>query len=388
MTMFFKRTKASGVTQEIRVRRCYGCGAILQDTDPDEVGYVPPAKFESGEDTLCERCYKLRHYSTYKKTPDFNIDYVTILEDAKEEEALVVYVLNAFCLTGSLLDGIGKYLPENVLVVVNKRDVLPKNYSDDFLKKYVLSKLEPEGIHVKDIILTSSSKGMNIDEVMAAIEKNRNGKSVYFIGAYQVGKSSLINRLLKDYRNSTEKMITTSPYPGTTLDVISIPLDENSYIFDTPGIYNPKSIVSFIEPEIVKYVIPRNEIRPEKYQTKEGQSFLLSNLCRIDYVKGPRTDFIFLKSNDIVIERCKIGKADQAFRQNCLNEQASFRTEKVKDIQGLSKTTCEIEANAPYRIRVVGLGFFDFIGTPGAVIDVYAPKGVRILCERNEVANA
>ena len=229
---------------------------------------------------------------------------------------------------------------------------------------------------------------MNIDEVMSAIEKNRNGKSVYFIGAYQVGKSSLINRLLKDYRNSTEKMITTSPYPGTTLDVISIPLDENSYIFDTPGIYNPKSIVSFIEPEIVKYVIPRNEIRPEKYQTKEGQSFLLSNLCRIDYVKGPRTDFTFLKSNDIVIERCKIGKADQAFRQNCLNEQASFRTEKVKDIQGLSKTTCEIEANAPYRIRVVGLGFFDFIGTPGAVIDVYAPKGVRILCERNEVANA
>lgn len=326
--MFFKRTKASGVTQEIRVRRCYGCGAILQDTDPQEVGYVPPEKFESGEETLCERCYKLRHYSTYKKSPDFNIDYVTIFDAAKEEGALVVYVLNAFCLTGSLLDGIGKYLPKNVLVVVNKRDVLPKNYSDEFLKKYVLKKLEPEGIHVLDLIMTSTSKGMNIADVMNAIEKYRNGKSVYFIGAYQVGKSSLINRLLKDFKNSTEKMITTSPYPGTTLDVISIPLDDNSYIFDTPGIYNPKSIVSFIEPEIVKYVIPRTELRPERYQTKAGQSFLLSNLCRIDYVEGEKADLTFFKSNDIAIERCKLAKADSAFQQICENEQADFKTDR------------------------------------------------------------
>lgn len=384
--MFFKRTKASGVTQEIRVRRCYGCGAILQDTDPQEVGYVPPEKFESGEETLCERCYKLRHYSTYKKTPDFNIDYVTILQAAKEEKALVVYVLNAFCLTGSLLDGIGKYLPENVLVVVNKRDVLPSSYSDDFLRKYVLKKLEPEGIHVLDLIMTSTSKEMNIQEVMEAIEKYRNGKSVYFIGAYQVGKSSLINRLLKNYRNSTEKMITTSPYPGTTLDVISIPLDEDSYIFDTPGIYNPKSIVSFIEPEIVKYVIPRTEIRPEKYLTKSGQSFLLSNLCRIDYVEGDKVEFTFYKSNDVAIARCKINKADSTFQEICNNDQALFKTGKVHSIKDLVKTSFDITENVPYRIRIVGLGFFDFLGG-NKKIDIYAPSGVKLLCEKNEIPN-
>ena len=134
--MFFKRTKASGVTQEIRVRRCYGCGAILQDTDPQEVGYVPPEKFESGEDTLCERCYKLRHYSTYKKTPDFNIDYVTILDSAKEEGALVVYVLNAFCLTGSLLDGIGNQIRRaDVLCKVARRSVLPAFHLDKIRKE-------------------------------------------------------------------------------------------------------------------------------------------------------------------------------------------------------------------------------------------------------------
>lgn len=382
--MFFKRTKNSGVTQEIRVRRCYGCGAILQDLDPNEVGYVPKEKFDSGEDTLCERCYKLRHYSTYKKTPDFNMDYVAILSDAKAEDALVVYVLNAFCLTGSLLDGIGKYLPDNVLVVVNKRDVLPKAYSDEFLKQYVTMKLKPEGIQPKDILLTSTSKGVNIDQMMEDINKLRNGKNVYFIGAYQVGKSSLINSLLKEFHNSTEKMITTSPYPGTTLDVISIPLDNDSYIYDTPGIYNPKSIVSFIEPEIVKYVIPRTEIRPERYPTKDGQSFLLSNLARIDYVSGPKCDITFYKSNDVTIERCKISKADSTFDSLSRNETLRFRTNKVRSIKDLVKTTFEIWESVPYRIRIVGLGFFDFIGSD-QVIDVYAPQGVKLIAEKNEV---
>ena len=110
--MFFHKTKASGVTAEIRVRRCYGCGAILQDQDPDEVGYIPKEKFESGDENLCERCYKLRHYSKYKASGDFTIDYVTILSHAKEEGALVCYVLNAFSLEGSFLNGISKFWQE------------------------------------------------------------------------------------------------------------------------------------------------------------------------------------------------------------------------------------------------------------------------------------
>jgi ribosome biogenesis GTPase YqeH len=382
--MFFKKTKASGLTQEIRVRRCYGCGAILQDQDPSEVGYVPPEKFENGEETLCERCYKLRHYSTYKKSPDFNLDYVTILTEAKEEGALLVYVLNAFCLTGSFLDGIGRYLSKNVLVVINKRDILPSDYSDDYLCAYVADKLSKENVKPLAILLTSASsvKNYNIGEVMRAIDEHRNGKSVYFIGAYQVGKSSLINCLLMDYSNSTEKMITTSPYPGTTLDVISIPLDENSYLYDTPGIYNPKSIISFIEPEIVKYVQPRKEIRPETYSAKDGQSFLFSNLARLDFVKGEKTDFTFYKSNDITLERTKIARADQAFLSLCENADLEPRTQKVKSILDLEKHTFTAVKDTTNRLSIVDLGFIDFIGKD-QVLDVYAPKGVKVTLEND-----
>ena len=186
--MFFHKTKASGVTAEIRVRRCYGCGAILQDQDPDEVGYIPKEKFESGDENLCERCYKLRHYSKYKASGDFTIDYVTILSHAKEEGALVCYVLNAFSLEGSFLNGISKFLPERFLVIVNKRDLLPKDYSDEYIVDKVKDKLAHDGIHPLDIIITSSgNQRNNIDTLVSLIDQTRNGKSVYFDGAYQGG---------------------------------------------------------------------------------------------------------------------------------------------------------------------------------------------------------
>lgn len=384
--MFFHKTKASGVTAEIRVRRCYGCGAILQDQDPDEVGYIPKEKFESGDENLCERCYKLRHYSKYKASGDFTIDYVTILSHAKEEGALVCYVLNAFSLEGSFLNGISKFLPERFLVIVNKRDLLPKDYSDEYIVDKVKDKLAKDGIHPLDIIITSSgSPRNNIDTLVTLIDKNRNGKSVYFVGAYQVGKSSLINCILMGYSNSTEKMITTSPYPGTTLDVISIPLDDNSFLYDTPGIYNSSSIISFVEPEIVKYVLPRSQVRTESYPCKEGQSFLLSNLARIDFDKGDKTTFTFYKSNDLTIQRCKINKADDLFNSICNNVNSETRCRKVTSIASMKKVTLKAEGEGTGRLVINGLGFVEFI-QKGQEITVYVPSPVEVSLQSTAIS--
>ena len=186
--MFGKQKTNHGLTAEIRIKRCYGCGAILQDQDPNEAGYIPTDKLESEDECLCERCYKLRHYSAFKEMPDFTVDYVTILSKAKEEDSLIVYVRNCFTLASSLLPGIGKYLGKKVRVVLNERDLLPVSYSDEYLVSYAKQLLAKEGIEPLDIIITSSSgKGKNVDKRMADINKFRGGKSVYFVGAYQVG---------------------------------------------------------------------------------------------------------------------------------------------------------------------------------------------------------
>ena len=55
------------------------------------------------------------------------------------------------------------------------------------------------------------------------------GRNVYIVGVTNVGKSSLINALLKHYGTGDDTLITTSEFPGTTLDLIEIPLDNQSY---------------------------------------------------------------------------------------------------------------------------------------------------------------
>ena len=379
-----RKTKTSGLTAEIRVRRCYSCGSILQDKDPSAAGYVTSEKFNSNEDVLCERCNKLRHFSDRSTSYDFNDDYITVLEAAIKEDALAVYVLNAFCLTGSFLHNIGKFLPEKVLVIVNKRDVLPKQYSDEYLKEYVRKALEKEDIHPLDIILSASHQNtqLNIEIVRDAIVKYREGKSVYVIGAYQVGKSTLVSNLLKYYHNPTNKMIQTIPFPNTSLAVVSVPLDDKTYLYDLPGIYNSKSLVSFVEPQLVKYLIPRTEIKPETYTSKKDQSFLLSNFARIDITEGDRTAFTFYKSNDITIIRCKTSHADETLRDLSNNKDQLSVTKKIKCTADLTEHKISVDETGDYRIRIVGLGYFDFTGN-NQQISLYAPEPIQIIVEKD-----
>ena len=372
---------SSGVTAEIRVRRCYACGAILQDQKPNETGYISTEKFNSDEELLCERCYKLRHVSGSPNNKSFNIDYIQILSDAKNTSSLVVYVLNAFTLAGSLIDGIGKYLPDNVICVINKKDILSGAFDDEEYKHYVMVELSKEGIHPKDIILASSTDSADIDKVSKAIEENRHGRSVYFIGVTQVGKTALINNLLKNFNNTTGKPIVTQVYPGTNLDVFMIPLDRENYIYDVPGIYNPSSYISYVEPELVKYIVPRNPIRLETYPSKAGQSFVLSNLAKIDFVSGDKTDFTFSKSNDVAVERCKMNKSDAIFDSICNDGNIVVKTKKVKSIDDMAHEKVTITEKGNYRLRLVGLVNITFVGT-NQVLDIYIPHGIKVSVEK------
>ena len=112
----------------------------------------------------------------------------------------------------------------DVILVANKRDILPRSVDDEKLKAYVLKRAEDVNINVVDIGVTSASKNYNIDSFMHALMSLRNNGNVYFVGSASAGKSSLINTLLKNYSNETSNFITTSPYPGTTINVIEIPI--------------------------------------------------------------------------------------------------------------------------------------------------------------------
>lgn len=377
--MIFKKNTSTGVTSEIRIRRCYSCGAILQDNNPNEEGYVTSDRIKNiDDDILCERCYKLRHFSS-PKTNNFNSDFATILLSAKEEKALGVYVLNAFSLYGSIIESIPPYLPNNLLVIINKRDVLPTEISSDYLKKQVTAIFNKQQVSPKDILITSANEPESIKKILESINNLRKGKNVYFFGAVQVGKSSLVNEILRNYTNETSKLITTVQYPNTSLNVISIPLDKNTYLYDTPGIENAKSIISHVESTISKFIQPRKEVKVETYSAKENQSFLLSNFARIDYVSGGKATFSFFKSNDISIYRTKISKAEKQLES--FNSKADeFHSTQLNKIDDYFMTTFNLTPGVKYIIRIFSLSFF-FVEGDMSKIEIYVPKNVGVTLE-------
>ena len=132
-------------------------------------------------------------------------------------------MVDLFDYNGSLINGLSRHINYNdFLVIGNKRDILPKSIKDRKIIHWLRRQLKEEGIKPIDVILSSGTKNYNLDLLIDKIDEYRKGRDVYIVGATNVGKSSLINALLK-HSNENENLITTSEFPGTTFDLIEIP---------------------------------------------------------------------------------------------------------------------------------------------------------------------
>lgn len=100
---------------------------------------------------------------------------------------------------------------------------------------------------------------------------------MYVVGVTNVGKSTLINQIIKQ-RTGVEDLITTSRFPGTTLDKIEIPLDDGHELVDTPGIIHQEQMAHVLPAEDLRLVAPQKEIKPKTYQLDEQQTIFLGGL--------------------------------------------------------------------------------------------------------------
>ena len=258
---------------------CVGCGIILQTDDSQKEGYV-----DNLDKDLCERCFKIKHYNEYKVTTLNNSDYERILKEIPKD-SLVVYLTSALNIN---FDYVSNF--SNVIIVLTKRDLLPKSVKDSKLKDYILSKVP----NVKDVLVISSIKNYNLDELKNMILKYNHNKDVYFVGMTNSGKSTLINKIIKNYSNK-EIEITTSPYPSTTLNDIIIELD-NLVIHDTPGLIEENNILNSLSTKEIKRITPTKEIKPRTYQLKGAGSLLLDDILRLDY-EGDTNLTIYMANN-------------------------------------------------------------------------------------------
>lgn len=246
------------------MNKCIGCGSILQDTDKNKDGYVLDIN-----DKLCQRCFRIRYYNEYKNTIRDNNDYLKILDSINNDD-LVVYVTS---LLDIRLDYIDSF--KNVIVVLTKRDILPKSVKDEKLIKYIKSRYNP-----LEVIVVSSVKNYNIDYLFDTLRQYKKN-NIYVVGTTNGGKSTLINKLIKNYSDN-DVVITSSMYPSTTLDKIEINI-LGLNIIDTPGLINKGSIVNYIDNNLLKKITIKKEIKPKTYQLNGKGSILIEDLIRLVY---------------------------------------------------------------------------------------------------------
>jgi ribosome biogenesis GTPase YqeH len=357
-----------------------GCGVKIQTENPNEIGYAPKSSLEK-ETIICQRCFRLKHYNEVQDVSLTDDDFLKILNEIGKSNALIVMIVDIFDFNGSWIPGMHRFVGDNqILLVGNKVDLLPKSVKHDKLIRWMKQEASGLGLRPEEVFLVSASKGHFVKETAAAIDEFRDGKDVYVVGCTNVGKSTFINRIIKEVTGEKD-VITTSHFPGTTLDIIKIPLDDGKSLIDSPGIINHHQMAHFVDKKDLKMITPKKEIKPKIFQLNEEQTLFFGGLARFDYVGSGRRSFVCYVSNDVMIHRTKTENADQLYQQHVGEMLAPPRKDQLATFPELVKQEFIIK-EAKTDIVFSGLGWIT-INEPGAKVIAYAPKGVQTLLRKS-----
>ncbi len=319
---------------------CEGCGVKLQSENVLQEGYT-----SSLDNNLCQRCFRIKNYGDYQVVTKSNEEYIEILKDIGKTKDLVLYIADLLNIEEDLMK-IREYIPNKMLLVLNKRDVLPKSVKDEKIINYFKSL----DIPFEKIIVISSEKNYNIDYLLKQIKLYQTTNNVYVVGHTNAGKSSLINKLIRNYSTKFQEL-TISPLPSTTLNTVTIEINDYLTLIDTPGLVDSGSLINYLDKDMFKKINPRKEIKPKTYQLRKGQSVIIDNILRLDYKEGERNSFTFYVSNDLKVKRISASKP------------------LLKDLQ---KITYEMKYNED--ICINGLGFIKVVGK--GTVDIYLDSKV------------
>ncbi len=314
--------------------KCLGCGIEIQTISQNDLGYT-----SNLDNDLCERCFKLKNYGKYTKVTLDNYDYLKIINSISEN-SLIVYTTDILNLT---INNIDKF--KKVIIVVTKKDILPKSIKDEKIINYIKTRYK----NVIDIVVISSIKNYNLDHLYNKIKQHANNNPVYLIGNTNSGKSTLINKIIDNYSNKSNKKVTTSMYPSTTLDKVEIDLGDLKLI-DTPGLIDNTNIINHLDNKEVKTITPKKEIKPKSCQINGKGSLIIDKFVRIDYETITNNSLVIYASNNLNI------------RFNSLKKEIS---------KNFNNT--EFNLKPKQDIVIPGLGFIKFVG----------PIKVNIYCDKN-----
>ncbi len=328
-------------------KKCLGCGTKLQTEDPSKEGYTKEENIEKSN--LCERCFRIQNYNEYKVVDKTNKDFWKIFKKVDKSKDLVLLVVDL--LNIGEIEKLNEYIHNDIILVLTKRDLVPRKIYEEKLIKY----FDSLKLNIVDKIIISSKTNYHLDELMELVFEYKKSNKVYVVGITNAGKSTLLNKIIRNYSNLDAK-ITTSILPSTTLDMIEVKIDEELTFIDTPGLLVEESIVDKVDSETLRRIVPKSELKPTIFQVKVPQTFIVDSILRIDLEE--ENDIVFYISNNLPILR--------QYKD----------TDKLKDLE-----KHKLKISDKEDIVIDGLGFIKVMKQ--TELTVYTLKGVRVYTRKS-----
>ena len=253
------------------MKKCLGCGSILQNTDFQVLGYTPKL-----ENDLCMRCFKLKHYGSLindgkKQSND------SILTKINKKKCMILFIIDFLNISDEVI-GLFKKIKNKKVLVINKSDLIPKN----ILKNKLINNIKDIYEIDEDIILVSAKNSENLQSLENICLKEKN---VIIAGFTNAGKSSLINALVGSN-------ITVSNKINTTQEFIRLVIDD-TIIYDAPGFIG----------NFYKMDVPKAKIKPITYQLANRYYLKIDDIKIASEVDNNLTIYL---NNEIKIDKRRI----------------------------------------------------------------------------------
>ena len=371
------------------VRRCHNCGVILQADDQAAPGYIDPAILENATARVlfCNKCFDESRYNFVPRAPKVEPEFLTMLEDAEASDALIVYIVDLFSFENSFVPAITEVIEGlNILVVANKRDLLPLDYDDDLLREYVAHRCRNARLKVTrdDVRLASLTSMGDSRALLEEIESRRMRHDVYVLGAVGAGKTQLISSFLHSYSNHSDRVISSSNYPGTSLRVMQIPLDTSSYIYETPGISLDNTIRSKLDLAGIKAVTPTEPVKARSVTMEAGDTLFVGGVARLDLMQGEKQEIKAYFPKDVTLNKVRTSRADESFLRRIASGALVPVSQSVKALTDFDAFDLDVEETGDRDIGIAGLGWVHFVG-PGQTWRIFTPKNVAIYHSRSKI---
>src|SRR6056297_689658 len=261
--------------------KCHGCGVELQSTDQNKIGYIPENALLERSEPICQRCYRIKHYSD-NIAPEVVHYSLLDLKNISAECDMTFIVVDLLDIAGTWSQEIKAAVKNEIFIILNKFDLIPKHIS---AKQIVDWFAEEYAVDAKKIQPISSINNFGIKTLT---EKIKQTQKCCFTGATNVGKSTLLNKIISKEGLSES---TASPFSGTTLGRVKRTLKSGTVIIDTPGIEVQQRMMQFIKPKERHLIFKTDRLTRKTYKPDPGKTIFFGGMCRIDILQTAREGY-------------------------------------------------------------------------------------------------